>query len=188
MPQGPVLIFDKSSLESLNLDEAVLLDNFYMSNITPLFFVECLADLEKSIRSRSMPEQLVGSLADLVHVHSDIFDVVTHLSCLLGGRVFVLTLIFPLKVKMPFSRRFSYVLLQSFRTPFTIAVISSCRRSGAKPPHSVMQRRPRPSQPRPSEAGALFHNALRITWRIASQPYAAFYPWKPCEGWPDWVV
>jgi hypothetical protein len=37
MPQGPILIFDKSSLESLNLDEAVLLDNFYTSNITPLF-------------------------------------------------------------------------------------------------------------------------------------------------------
>ena len=64
MPQGPILIFDKSSLESLNLDEAVLLDNFYISNVTPLFFVECLADLEKSIRSRSTPEQLVGSLAD----------------------------------------------------------------------------------------------------------------------------
>ena len=37
----------------------------------------------------------------------------------------MLTLIFPLKVKMPISRRFSYVLLQSFRTRFTIAVISS---------------------------------------------------------------
>jgi hypothetical protein len=60
---GPFTIFDKSSLESLNLDEAVMLDNFYMSNITPLFFVECLADLEKAIRSRSTPEQLVGSLA-----------------------------------------------------------------------------------------------------------------------------
>lgn len=63
MADGPVLIFDKSSLESLNLDEAVLLDNFYRSNVTPLFFVECLADLEKSIRSNSTPEQLVGSLA-----------------------------------------------------------------------------------------------------------------------------
>jgi len=40
-----------------------MLDNFYMSNITPLFFVECLADLEKTIRSNSTPEQLVGSLA-----------------------------------------------------------------------------------------------------------------------------
>ena len=64
MAQGPSLIFDKSSLESLNLDEAVLLDNFYRSAITPLFFVECLADLEKSIKVRSTPEQLVGSLAE----------------------------------------------------------------------------------------------------------------------------
>jgi hypothetical protein len=54
----------RQRLGSLNLDEAVLLDNFYISNITPLFFVECLADLEKSVRSRSTPEQLVGSLAD----------------------------------------------------------------------------------------------------------------------------
>lgn len=28
MAQGPSLIFDKSSLESLNLDEAVMMDNF----------------------------------------------------------------------------------------------------------------------------------------------------------------
>jgi hypothetical protein len=64
MALGPSLIFDKSSLESLSLDEAVLMDNFYMSTITPLFFVECLADLEKKISSNSTPEQLVGSLAD----------------------------------------------------------------------------------------------------------------------------
>ena len=63
MPRGPFLIFDKSSLESLDLEEAVMLDNFFMSNIAPLFFVECLADLEKAIRSNSTPEQLVGSLA-----------------------------------------------------------------------------------------------------------------------------
>ena len=31
----------------------------------------------------------------LVHVHSDIFNVVTHLSGLLGGKSFVLTLVFP---------------------------------------------------------------------------------------------
>lgn len=64
MAHGPFLIFDKSSLESLNLDEAVMLDNFYMSNITPLFFVECLADLEKAIRRNTTPEQYVGSLAE----------------------------------------------------------------------------------------------------------------------------
>ena len=64
MSQGPSLIFDKSSLESLNIHEAALMDNFYMSTITPLFFVECLADLEKQLKSGSTPEQLVGSLAD----------------------------------------------------------------------------------------------------------------------------
>jgi hypothetical protein len=34
MMQGSSLICDKSSLESLNFDEAVLLDNFYLSVIT----------------------------------------------------------------------------------------------------------------------------------------------------------
>lgn len=53
MSQGPSLIFDKSSLESLNIHEAALMDNFYMSTITPLFFVECLADLEKQLKSGS---------------------------------------------------------------------------------------------------------------------------------------
>jgi hypothetical protein len=60
---GTSLIFDKSALESLNIDEAALLDHFYRCTITPLFYVECLADLEKAIRSKSTPEQLVGSLA-----------------------------------------------------------------------------------------------------------------------------
>src|SRR5882762_5931792 len=95
MAQGPILIFDKSSLESLNLDEAVLLDNFYMSNITPLFFVECLADLEKTSRSRSTPEQLVGSLADLTP-ESQACANVHHIRILKGEltRQFVLNKVF----------------------------------------------------------------------------------------------
>jgi hypothetical protein len=64
MAQGPYLIFDESSLERLNFDEAVMLDNFYSTVITPIFFVDCLADLEKGVRSNSTPQQLVGSLAD----------------------------------------------------------------------------------------------------------------------------
>jgi hypothetical protein len=63
--RGPYLIFDKSSHESLNFDEAVKLDNFFTSVITPVFFVECLADLEKEIiRSKSTAQQIVGSLAN----------------------------------------------------------------------------------------------------------------------------
>lgn len=60
---GPILIFDKSTLQSLSLDEAVWLDNSYLTNITPLFFIETLADLEKEVRAGRMPEQVVGNLA-----------------------------------------------------------------------------------------------------------------------------
>ena len=60
---GPVIIFDKSTLESLNPDEAVWLDQFFLTNITPLFFVETLADLQKNVRSDRTPEDIVGSLA-----------------------------------------------------------------------------------------------------------------------------
>jgi hypothetical protein len=60
---GPILIFDKSLLESLNSDEAVWLDQFFLSNITPIFFIETLADLEKEVRRGRTPEQVVGSLA-----------------------------------------------------------------------------------------------------------------------------
>ena len=68
MSHGPVLIFDKSTLEALSLDESVLLDHFYRANIPPIFFVECLADLEFEIKRRrrmtGTPEQLVASLAE----------------------------------------------------------------------------------------------------------------------------
>lgn len=60
---GPIIIFDKSFLESINPDESVWLDNFYLSNITPLFFIETLADLEKEIRKGRTPEDVVGSIA-----------------------------------------------------------------------------------------------------------------------------
>lgn len=60
---GPILIFDKSVLESLNPDEAVWLDQFFLCNITPLFFVETLADLEKKARFGRTPQDVVGSLA-----------------------------------------------------------------------------------------------------------------------------
>jgi hypothetical protein len=61
--QGPIIIFDKSALQSFSVDESMWLDNFYVTNITPLFFVETLADLEKKVRSGRTPEQVVGSIA-----------------------------------------------------------------------------------------------------------------------------
>src|SRR5262249_17500448 len=40
----------------------------------------------------------------LVHVHTDILNVTTHVSCLLGGRSLVSTSILSPKVKVPFFR------------------------------------------------------------------------------------
>jgi hypothetical protein len=63
MPPGPHLIFDKSALQCLSLDETNWLDNFFYTVITPLFFAETLADLEKELGKGRTPDQVVGSLA-----------------------------------------------------------------------------------------------------------------------------
>lgn len=60
---GPLTIFDKSALQSLNMDESVWLDTFFLVNVVPLFYVETLADLEKDVAEGKSPEDLVGMLA-----------------------------------------------------------------------------------------------------------------------------
>jgi hypothetical protein len=61
---GPIVLFDKSARQILTNDEAVWLDTFYFPSITPLFFVETLADLEKEMEGGRSPEDLVGALAE----------------------------------------------------------------------------------------------------------------------------
>jgi hypothetical protein len=63
MALGPILIFDKSALQALSLDEANWLDNFFLSCITPLFLTETLADLEKEVKAGRTSDDVVGSLA-----------------------------------------------------------------------------------------------------------------------------
>ncbi len=67
---GPVTIFDKSALQSFSMDESVWFDAFMMGNITPLFYVETLADLEKSVRNGKTPEEFVGMLAHKTPFHA----------------------------------------------------------------------------------------------------------------------
>ena len=57
-----VTLFDKSFLQSLSLDEAVMFDNFFIGNVCPIFYVETLADLNKDVRKRT-PEEEVRILA-----------------------------------------------------------------------------------------------------------------------------
>jgi hypothetical protein len=63
---GPTLLFDKSFLQMLSLNEAVLLDHFFHTVISPIFYVETLADLEKRSRSRRSPENEVGIIASKI--------------------------------------------------------------------------------------------------------------------------
>ncbi len=59
---GPILIFDKSALQSFGIEESVWLDNYFLSNITPLFYVETLADLSLPNPPKP-PEQIISELA-----------------------------------------------------------------------------------------------------------------------------
>lgn len=59
----PPIIFDKSTLQSLNTNESVWFDNFYIPIVTPTFFIETLADIEKIARSGRTPESIVGDIA-----------------------------------------------------------------------------------------------------------------------------
>lgn len=64
---GPYLIFDKSFLESLTVDESVWLDNFFLSNIISTFYVETLADLGKEGKKGKInrtPEELVEEIVN----------------------------------------------------------------------------------------------------------------------------
>jgi len=72
---GPLLIFDKSALQSFTLDESVWLENFFLTNITPLFFVESLADLEKEVSEGKTPEDVVGALASKTPVNGSFSNV-----------------------------------------------------------------------------------------------------------------
>jgi len=63
MGARPILIFDKSALQGLSVDETVMLEQFFLVNITPVFFIETLADLQKVDPSGRSPDAVVRDLA-----------------------------------------------------------------------------------------------------------------------------
>lgn len=86
---GPILIFDKSALQGLRLREAVLLNTLFLTNVTPLFYVETLADLEKDDPRGRSPEQVVADLASktpVMHNQANVFHRTLLIEELLGGR------------------------------------------------------------------------------------------------------
>jgi len=59
----PTALFDKSFLQSINTDESVWFDHYFMPVVCPLFYVETLADLKKE-NSRRPPEVEVMLIAE----------------------------------------------------------------------------------------------------------------------------
>lgn len=51
-------------LQSLTVDESCWLENFFISNMTPLFYVESLADLSKEFKDDRTPRKFVSQLAE----------------------------------------------------------------------------------------------------------------------------
>jgi hypothetical protein len=60
---GPIVLFDKSFVEMLNVDEAALFDFLYLTNICPMFLTEVLADLEKETSGQRSREKIVADVA-----------------------------------------------------------------------------------------------------------------------------
>jgi hypothetical protein len=84
---GPILIFDNSALQGLRLREAVLLNTLFLTNVTPLFYVETLADLEKADPTGRSPEEVVADLASktpVMHNQANVFHRTLLIDELLG--------------------------------------------------------------------------------------------------------
>ena len=60
---GPITLFDKSFLQSLSVDEAVWFDNFFYPVVSPMFFIETVANLWKKPREGKTAEEEVGIIA-----------------------------------------------------------------------------------------------------------------------------
>ncbi|MCX6816839.1 MAG: hypothetical protein NTZ93_03170 [Candidatus Beckwithbacteria bacterium] len=61
---GPTIIFDKSFLQSISVDESVFLQQFFITNVTPLFYVETLGDLDLGKHKSGKPiTEIISALA-----------------------------------------------------------------------------------------------------------------------------
>jgi hypothetical protein len=59
----PIVLFDKSFVEMLNVDEAAVFDALYSSVICPIFYTEVLADLSKEPPGERTAERIVADVA-----------------------------------------------------------------------------------------------------------------------------
>src|SRR5690606_34159029 len=62
MSSGPILIYDKSAMQRLSAGVAKWLTHFFRCNITPVYLLEVMGDLAKTVK-RGTPEAMVAALA-----------------------------------------------------------------------------------------------------------------------------
>lgn len=74
----------------MSVDESVLFDNFFLSNICPIFYVETLADLEKTVQLGRTPDEevsLIATKTPQIHSYPNMFHLGLCIQNLLGHSI-----------------------------------------------------------------------------------------------------
>ncbi|MGO6935879.1 hypothetical protein ACCS97_29565 [Rhizobium ruizarguesonis] len=84
---GPATLFDKSFIEMLSVDQAAMFDLLFATVISPIFYVEVLADLEKDDPRTRTREKVVADVAKktpVIHSYPNVSHLTLCLNELLG--------------------------------------------------------------------------------------------------------
>ena len=81
MSYGPTIIYDKSVIQSLSEDEAFWLGMHFHTNLTPIFFAEVLADLQKPPPPGRTAEDVVRVLARKISQLGAVPNIYHHTLC-----------------------------------------------------------------------------------------------------------
>lgn len=84
---GPATLFDKSFIEMLSVDQAAMFDLMFSTVISPIFYVEVLADLEKDDPKTRTREKVVADVAKktpVIHSYPNVSHQTLCLNELLG--------------------------------------------------------------------------------------------------------
>lgn len=85
-----MVLFDKSAIEMLNVNEAAVFDCLFMTNLCPIYLVEVLADLQKKETSGRDHDKVVADMArktPVLHTYPNVVHTTMCLHELLGSPV-----------------------------------------------------------------------------------------------------
>lgn len=79
------LILDKSTFQMLNIDEVVMLHNYYKPNITPILVMEVLGDLKKGVETGEISKDRVVDFSKKLLPYNSVVNM--HYQKLIGGDI-----------------------------------------------------------------------------------------------------